>query len=244
MLQDQTIPRIVHLSWIDESIFEHESPIAKHGVQSLISLNPEWKVTLHTESQVNDYLKEELGNHVFRLLENTHIVERLDVWRLIKLFNEGGMYVDIDRLHNLQLDLLLPEQVRCVLPMSGDMDFSQDLMISAPGNPLYLKTLDLSLQRRREGATSIYFLGPQTYMHAVSHSLLGRMVDTNPSLEDVVEMRKAILSSGFISGYRETLPYDTFTFRLYGDEKPSFDHELEKRKFYASYGLKHWTNDW
>jgi hypothetical protein len=244
MLQEQKIPRVVHLSWVDESIFEHESPIAKHGVQSLVSLNPDWNVVLYTESQVNAYLKEELGLHVFRLLENTHIVERLDIWRLIKLYNEGGMYVDIDRLHNKALTPLLLDHVRCVLPMSGDFDFSQDLMISSPSNPLYLMTMDLSLQRRRSGATSTYFLGPQTYMHVASQMLLGRMLDTNPGIEEIVGLRKAILSAGFLASYKETIPHDTFTFRLEEGEELGFDHELEKRKFYASYGLKHWTNDW
>jgi hypothetical protein len=244
MIQPSPIPKKVHLSWVDESIFEHESPIAKQGVQALVKLNPDWEVVLYTEDQVNAYIKEELGLHVFRLLEHTHIVDRLDIWRLIKLYNEGGMYVDIDRLHNKALTPLLPENVRCVLPMSGDLDFSQDLMISSPGNPVYLATMELSLQRRRGGVANTYFLGPQTYMHVVSQMLLGKALNPSPAPEEVAELRKAIHAAGFLETYRETIPNDTFVFRLEEGQELGFDHEAEKRKFYASYGLKHWTGDW
>jgi mannosyltransferase OCH1-like enzyme len=242
--QNTFIPKTAHISWVDQSIFEHDSPIAKHGVQALVSLNPDWNVVFYTEDQVNAYIKDELGRHVFRLLEPTHIVERLDIWRLIKLYNEGGMYVDIDRLHNRALTPLLPGTARCILPMNGDRDFSQDLMISAPGNPLYLTAMELSLQRRREGHTSTYFLGPQTYMHAVSQLVLNRIVDSNPGIEEIVELRKAIYSVNFLATYRESFPKDTFLFRCEEGQELAFDHEAEKRKLYASYDLKHWTNDW
>ena len=238
-----SIPKTIHISWLDESIFEHESPIARHGVRNMRSLNPDWEVQLSTEEQVDRYLKEELGLHAWRLLEGTHIVDRLDVWRLIKLYNEGGMYIDVDRLYNVPMDQLLKPGVTCVLATGADFDFSQDMMITAPQNPIYLTALELTLARRRSGVQSTYALGPQTYMHAVTMVLTGEMVDSNPGLERFEELRKIIQEAPFLDTFREEGPYNTFVFRQERTQE-KFDHELEKRKFYASYGLKHWTQEW
>jgi len=237
------IPKTIHVSWMDSSIFEHDSPIAKYGVQNMVALNPDWKVLLHTEDQINKYLKEELGLHVWRLLDGTHIVERLDVWRLIKLYNEGGMYVDIDRLYNTPMSELLEPNVQCVLPTGADLDFSQDLLISAPQNPIYLEALNLTIARRQSGIKQIYVLGPQTYMHAVTKVLMGEMIDSNPGIEVFDRIRKTIDQIQFLRTYREEVPYNTFLFRQ-NRATEVFDHEQEKRKFYASYNLKHWTGDW
>lgn len=238
-----SIPKTIHISWLDASIFEHTSPIAKYGVQNMVALNPNWNVVLYTEDQIDSYLKEELGLHVWRLLDGTHIVERLDVWRLIKLYNEGGMYVDIDRLYNVPMNEIIESGVSCILPTGGDFDFSQDLMISAPHNPIYLRALEMSIGRRRSGITQTYVLGPQNYMHAVTSVLMGEMIDSNPGVEVFERIRKTIAGTPFLRTYREDVPYNTLIFRL-DRAIESFDHEMEKRKFYASYGLKHWTGDW
>jgi hypothetical protein len=237
------IPKKIHISWLDESIFEHESPIARYGVQKMLELNPGWDVELSTESSVDKYLKEELGLHTWRLLEGTHIVERLDVWRLIKLYNEGGMYIDVDRLYNVPMDELLDPSVSCVLATGEDFDFSHDMMITAPHNPIYSTALELTLGRRRSGIRGTYALGPQTYMHAVTMVLTGKMIDSNPGDEKFNELRNTIQNIPFLSTFREEVPYNTFVFRPERGQE-QFDHEAEKRKFYGSYGLKHWTQEW
>jgi hypothetical protein len=48
-----------------------------------------------------------------------------------------------------------------------------------------------------------------------------------------------VYSSG-IKTYKDTPPYETPLWK----GVCGFEHEAEKRKLYAEFGLKHWTGEW
>jgi hypothetical protein len=214
---------------------------AKHCIQKLASLSSDWKIQISNDLEVDEYLSKNLDASDYNLIKDKHIVEKTDVWRLLKMYNEGGLYVDIDRLCNISLNDIIEEETKLLLPTSLDDNFSQDFMCSAPGNPIYSNTLQLNLMRRNEGITSVYFLGPQTYMHGVTLALLGEIVDVNPGPEFFGNIRNEMSKLNFIKTYRETSPYDTI---LYQNTLHPFDHEEQKRSFYKENGIKHWTNEW
>lgn len=236
------IPKVVHVSWKDRGLLESESVFVKNCIGKVAELSPNWKVEVSDDCDIDDYLKRHLDAIDYKLLEPKHVVEKCDVWRLIKLYTEGGIYVDIDRLCNTSLDVVVGSSAKMVLPYN-DHDFSQDFMCSAPGNPVFMETLLLNLSRRRGGHSNVYFLGPQTYFHAVTKCLTGNIVEVNPGKETIDLLVELVRSYGFISTYKETSVYDTVLYRPSGDQV-KFDHEDEKRKFYALSKLKHWTGDW
>jgi hypothetical protein len=242
------IPKQIHIAWNDPNVLESKSPLIVNGLKQLATLNPEWNITISTDQDIDSYLKSILDPNDYKLVENTHIVEKSDLWRLFKIYFEGGMYVDIDRFCNVKLSEVIPDNILCVLPTCLDNDFSQDIMISAPGNKIYEQTINLILQRRAEGHTNTYFLGPQTFMHGVTLTLFNQMINTNPGKEVLEDMRKVISETKTIISYREYPPYNTF---IYKHNKDSFftddgviDHESLKRRFYKESNIKHWTNEW
>jgi hypothetical protein len=87
----------------------------------------------------------------------------------------------------------------------------------------------------------VYFLGPQTYMHGVTHTLFGQIINSNPGPEAFDEIRKHIASMGFVKTYRESPPGDTM---LYQGATTAEQWEAMKRKFYADNQIKHWTGEW
>jgi mannosyltransferase OCH1-like enzyme len=234
------IPKVVHVSWKSKNVVSSNFEIIKQGLRKLIELNPDWRVEVSTDEEVDAYLREHLKED-YNLVKDVGIVAKTDIWRLIKLFNEGGVYTDIDRLWNVKLSDLIDDSIKWVLPTCADVDFSHDLMITAPNNPAYANTINLYLQRRREGSNNIYFLGAQTYMHAVSHTLLGEMINTDPGPEVFKRIRDKIEQFPFIKTYKETHPYDTICYK--GDVSMQA-WEAMKRKFYANSGVKHWTGEW
>lgn len=235
------IPKKVHLSWKTKDLLESTSPLVTEGVKRLVELNPDWEVTIYDDADVDQYLKNKIEPDLYDLIANKHIVQKTDLWRLIKLFEEGGVYMDIDRFVDTPFDDLIDENTKWVLPTCRDWDFSHDFMMTAAGNPAYYATAMLYLQRLKEGHTSVYFLGPQTYMHGITLTVLGEMVDTNPGAEVFDKMRATIASSGFVKMYREDPPYNTIVFR---GQHLGLDWEQEKRNFYAESGLKHWSGEW
>lgn len=235
------IPKIVHVSWKSKDILENKSPIILNGLKNLVLLNPDWHLQISDDEDVQRYLNENLSHKDYSLLCERHIVEKVDVWRLLKIFNEGGMYIDIDRPFNKKLkDIILPNK-KCILPTNNDYDFSQDLIISAPNNPIYKEILNLNLQRRYEGSTNIYYLGAQTYMHGLTKTLFGYVIDTNPGNEIFSFMRREIEKIDFLQTYKEIFPDDTFVY-TYDSNTYEVGNKKTKKEFYQEFDIQHWMN--
>jgi mannosyltransferase OCH1-like enzyme len=235
------IPKKVHLSWKTKDLLDSGSPLVQEGMKKLVELNPDWDVQISTDDEVDGYLRAQLEPKIYELIADKHVVQKTDLWRLIKLYTEGGVYVDIDRFVNTPLDELVDEGTKWVVPTCRDYDFSHDFMMTAPQNPVYSTAARLYLQRLQEGHNSIYFLGPQTYMHAITLVLTGEMINTDPGIEVFEKIRETMEAAGFIKTYREDPPYDTI---IYRNGTLGLNWEQEKRKFYAESGLKHWSGDW
>lgn len=237
------IPKIIHTSWKDKNLLDNESIIIKNGIKNLVDLNPDWEFNLYIDEEVEQYLFENLEKTEYDLIKDEHIVAKLDVWRLMKLYTEGGIYVDIDRYCNVVLNDVIDSNAKCVLPISKYYDFSQDLLISAPENPIYMLAFQLNMQARHQGIKNIYFLGPQTYMHAITNSLLGQSLNTNPGEEAMKQIIDTLEKISFIQTYIEKSQTDTFLYRNHNNPVLD-DWESHKRDLYASYNLRHWTNEW
>jgi len=236
------IPKIIHVSWKDKNILNDDSELIQKGLKQLVKLNPDWELQISDDDDVDRYLQDKLSAFDFALINKKHIVEKLDLWRLIKLYNEGGMYTDIDRLYNIPIKDILTPDTKFVLPTCLDYDFSHDFMMTAPKNPIFITALSMNIARRREGHDSIYYLGPQTWFHAVTQSLgyIKELVDTNPGAERFADIRQTMKDFGFITTYREHPPFDTILFR---NETVS-NYEQMKRDFYAKHNMKHWSGEW
>ena len=234
------IPKIIHVSWKDKNILESKSEIVQQGLINMIKINPDWDVIVYDNDDIETYLKQMMGAD-YRFIQDEHIVAKSDVWRLIKLYNEGGVYTDIDRLCNKSFAEVIPEGVKCVLPTGRDYDFCQDFMMSEPENPIYMTAYNMRLNLRKQGVTHIYQMGPQNYMHAVTYSLMGRVIDTNPGVDVMNQIREKINGVPFLYTYREEPLTDTLIYK--GESKPEYWEE-EKRKLYKEYNMKHWTGDW
>jgi hypothetical protein len=213
------------------------------GVRNLIDQNPGWSVTVYTDADIDAYLEDMLVEEQWAILKGEHIVAKSDLWRLLKIYFDGGCYMDIDRLVNVPMDEIVTEGVEWVLPTCLDHDFSHDFMCSAPGNPAIWEAARLNILRRLHFHKGIYLLGPQTWMHAVSYTLIGRQLETGAGPAAFAEIREQIAKMPFVKTYRESPPYDTITYRHDPAAWP-YDHEIEKRRLYADCGMKHWTGEW
>ena len=237
------IPKIVHATWKSREVINYESVFYKNCLGSIATLSPDWDIQISDDADVEAYLNDNLDKTDYDLLSTKHIIEKIDVWRLIKIYREGGLYVDMDRLCNTPLNSIVKENTRLVLPTCADHDFSHDFMMSAPGNPIFSETLYLNLKRRYEGIDSIYFLGPQTYMHGIIKAMFGTEIDINSKDYNLNDIREMLKEVDFIETYREVPPMHTIIYRP-ESKQIDFDHETEKRNFYKQSNTNHWTNIW
>ena len=236
------IPKKIHISWVDKNLLNNDCFLLEIGIKNLISNNPNWSLQISDDNDVEQYLKKNICSEFYSLLKDQHIVAKLDVWRLVKIYNEGGLYIDIDRICDVKLDNVIEKHVKWVLPTNGNYDFSQDILLSSPSNPIFFETLEAMFQRRKLGYKDIYFLGAQTYMHAITKCLFDEVIHTDPGDEVFEAIRKNLDQIPFIQHFKEQLPNYTFLNR-----QQKITHEewsIYKKHLYKKFNLKHWTNNW
>jgi len=172
------IPKVIHISWVNKGIlFESQNPLAINGVQNMKKINPRYKIEVSDDNDIDDYIQSCISNDDWLLLKDRHIVEKVDLWRLLKIYHEGGIYCDIDRLCNVPFDDIIKEDDICILPTHFDIDFSQDIMISCPKQEIHKKAIELNLGRRQDGCKDVLSLGPISYFHSITLCLYGRQLE-------------------------------------------------------------------
>ena len=229
------IPKIAHVSFKTKiGVMESDSGVVLNGIKNIELLNPGWKVIISDDDDMEMYLQEKLEKSDYDLIKGRHVVEKTDLWRLLKIYHQGGMYQDLDRHYNIPLSNLTTPHTKCLLPSMGSTNFAQDFMFSAPKNHFHKAAIELNLKRRREGETSILKLGPYTYFDAISHILFGRRSPHN--WFSIVQ--EAFKRSPYIETAKESPPNNLMTFKL--DENTWRGKHGEKHIFYKSFGTSHW----
>ena len=238
-----SIPKKIHISWKDKSILESSNQLAVNGIQNLVKINPEWKLEISDDNEVELYLRENLSTIDYNLIKDAPIVSKVDTWRLLKIINEGGLYTDIDRHANKNLNSIIDINSKCVLPLHSNhgkiIDFSQDIMISAPNNPLHKSALDLMLRRRRSGWQDILTLAPITYFHGLTKIIYGHSLERRPSQKVLDKIIQKINQSKYVQTFVETPPEKTFIFQ-YNKENFNTANGLGKEAMYDESGVEHW----
>lgn len=226
--QNIEIEKKIHMSWKNKDIFCCSYNIIQHGIKKLRDLNSDYVLTIHDDNDVDVYLKNQLSEEDYTLIQPKHIVEKTDLWRLLKIYHEGGVYMDLDRLCNIPLSSVVKPQTRCVLPTYLDYDFSQDVMISCSKNKIIERAIELNLERRRNGESRLVYLGPNTYLHAISEILMGTQLERGKCHHEIVKLRERIQQKfPFMETFRENPPYSTV---VYQGASIAFD----KNEFYKS----------
>ena len=236
------IPKIIHVSWKTKDILDNKSPIILNGLANLKKLNPDYKLEISDDNDVEQYLKSKLSKWDYFKIKNKKIVEKIDLWRLFKMYYEGGIYVDIDRYCNISFQDIIKTKTKCILPTHGDIDFSQDLMISCKENPIFKKAIAYNLAGRfLINPRGVFHLGPPIYMRAVTECVFGRRIRRKPGNFIMDNFRFSLNNSEYFQTYKEDLPNDSLLFKL---NKDTFQNGngLDKEEFYDSQDITPWSS--
>jgi mannosyltransferase OCH1-like enzyme len=237
-----SIPKVIHVSWKTKNILNNKSPIILNGLVNLKKLNPDYKLEISDDNDVEIYLKSKLKKWDYLKIKNKKIVEKIDLWRLFKIYNEGGIYVDIDRYCNISFENIIKNETKCILPTHGDIDFSQDLMISCRKNPIFKKAIEYNLASRfLINPRGVFHLGPPIYMKAVTECVFDIRIKRKPGSEVMDNLRISLQNSKHFQTYKETLPNDSLIFN-YNKETFQNGNGLGKEEFYKSQNITTWSS--
>ena len=239
------IPKVIHVSWVDKvKLFTSNNPLAINGIQNMKRINPDYIIQVSDNNDVDDYIQSCISNDDWLLIQNRHIVEKVDLWRLLKIYNEGGIYCDIDRLCNIPFKGIINEKDICILPTHFQIDFSQDIMISEKGQDIHKLAIELNLSRRRDGCDDVLTLGPVTYFHAITDRIWGRQLSR---FQNDKIWKRLIRKVNEREGYKtfEEKPVEspleqrTIIYKYDGNYQAG--NKQSKEDFYNESKIKHWT---
>jgi len=235
------IPKIIHVTWKTKNILDNKSPIILNGLANLKKINPNYKLEISDDKDVEIYLKSKLSKWDYIKIKNKKIVEKIDLWRLFKIYYEGGIYVDIDRYCNIPFDNIIKNETKCILPTCGNVDFSQDLMISCKKNPIFKKAIEYNLASRYIiNPRGVFHLGPPIYMRAVTECVFGKRVKRKPPSLVMNNYRCLLQNSKHFQTYKENLPNDSLIFK-YNKNTFQNGNGLGKKEFYDSQKITPWS---
>lgn len=241
------IPKILHLTWKDNLDLNHNSNLLiQKGVAQFKRLNPTWKIELSTDAQLNGYLKSHLAYSDYRLISSKHAAEKSDLWRLLKMCYTGGIYMDIDRLSNTRVEEYIKNTTKMILPQFHGfsspgtfINFSQDFMGGAPGNPIFCEAAKENVKRRRSKKSKTYDLGPRLYTEMVSRLLFGIQFTERPSNRVKNEVQSQLhRHRDIVSSYCEIPPLHTIAYRSSETSREWFDRARDKLR---GRGYLKWT---
>lgn len=232
------IEKKIHVTWKNKNIINEDYNIIKNGILKLKNLNPNYEFSIYDNNDIDQYLEKHISKEDYELIKNKKIVEKVDLWRLLIIYNEGGIYQDIDRLCNIPLSQVINnDELKCILPTYYDHDFSQDIMISCSKNIIHKRAIELNLERRRNNPLApILYLGPETYFNAITEILLGFQLSPSPNKLYFDFLRDLIEISPYLKTYREEPLYNTI---LYQGPEIISDKDL----MYKNEDVKHWFSD-
>lgn len=109
------IPHTIFQSWSD-LVDEHATPLLYNAIQSWSIHNPSYQHYVFTDTAVvqyvDQYLHDQHGDklyeHRYDIIESYHKlqlnVQQIDLWRLLIIYEYGGIYADIDTQCNDSID--------------------------------------------------------------------------------------------------------------------------------------------
>ena len=187
--------------------------------------------------------KDDAGNAI---QPAAHVVERSDIARLLLIYIEGGVYMDVDTLISKKMEDIFAPHSKLCLPTNENVNFVQFTMCSSPRNNLFLATIRdaskmrMNMERRMGwvGGGSLYEMGPTVLNRNIFMQIFGGDEETHYKCNDGPQLsipRKLLESTnGLIVTKREGVCKD----RFFTDETLLICEDREP--LYKKYNMKSW----
>jgi GR25 family glycosyltransferase involved in LPS biosynthesis len=258
-ISNKEIPKKIHLSWRNKNVLDSDYELIKKGAKNLQILNPDWDIEVYDDEDINKCLRDSLNSDDWELIKNKKITEKTDLWRLLKTYKEGGLYIDIDRYIDTPISEIINPETTCVLPTYQDVDFSQDFILTCPANPIIEKAIANNIKYRKEGKP-LFFTGVYSYMRSVCEMLQpisfqglekldwekaeqNSIPDRGDNPEYFNDIREKINACKHMKTYRESGPENHILYRNINKDFNIRIFEKDKADFYNGEKVIHWNTD-
>ena len=133
------IPKVIYQTWRTKILPESIQLVRKH----VKLLNPDYDLQLFDDKDISDYIDRNFSKKVFNAFKQLNSgAARADFWRYCILWNEGGIYLDIDSRISKNIDELINPSDQFIVTREGNPEyFNNWILISCPRHPILLECI-------------------------------------------------------------------------------------------------------
>jgi len=174
------IPKVITQYW-----HEPETPADVAALMaSWNELNPGYTTERFDDAKARAYLQTHFPRPVLdAYLRGREPAQRADIFRLARMFRDGGVYADADDRCLTPLDAWLPEGASLVLYQDEFGTIANNFIAAAPGHPLIKATLEMGVTAINRGDSDFLWLstGPGLWARTLAATLVrGGVYDELP----------------------------------------------------------------
>lgn len=163
------IPKDIYQSWYTKD-FDLDT---QHRIQNMKSFNPNWNHHIYDDDDIDKFVNDNFPGIIADSYNRLNIiVAKVDFWRYLVLYKNGGVYLDIDSCINGSLDELIHENDKGIITCEKNKDLYVQWGLIFDKNHIILKTtIDLIIHNIRNNAfpNNIHKMtGPTVYSHAIN----------------------------------------------------------------------------
>jgi hypothetical protein len=103
------IPKIIWQT--DEKPYDDLEPFKKNIIQTWKNLNPGWEHR-YVDSQEREKYVKNYNNILYDMYKISSGVNQADIWRMIVVYNNGGVYADMDSIAVIPLDEIITKSYK------------------------------------------------------------------------------------------------------------------------------------
>ena len=160
----QKIPKII---W--QTMNTNHLPIfMKSYTDTWINLNPEYEYRFFDDNDIIDFLQTDFPVYLEGYKRLKFGASKADLWRYLIIYKYGGVYADIDSKCINPLCHWVDPNASFVTQLGVNKDICQWLILSIPGNPIFLRAAERTLQNQKKNNRKISYYGFESKGHRLT----------------------------------------------------------------------------
>jgi len=153
----QKIPRIIWQTMKSNLV----PPLMKEYADSWINLNPEYEYRFLDDEDIVEFINRYFPVYLEAYQSIKYGASKADLWRYLMVYKYGGVYSDLDCKCNLPLSKWINPESSLTTQIGINRDICQWLIITEPGNPIFLRAAEKALENIRQKKYSAKYFGFQ-----------------------------------------------------------------------------------
>lgn len=152
----QLVPRII---W--QTLKSNQVPqvIKEKYIDSWIDLNPEYTYQFFNDDDIRDFIRSTYPDFLEAFERIKYGASKADLWRYLILYEFGGVYADIDCICVRPLKEWVNPTSSFITQLGINRDICQWMVITTPGNPIFLEAARLARNQILSGKSVIQYNG-------------------------------------------------------------------------------------